>query len=191
MIMFNRLPYFIILNGKKYKINVDFRKMISFERKIEDKSIDDTEKVMYGLRYFYPAFYRLEDYKKLLTDKELFKEACSKLLWFYKCGRENYHKAISSSGNNKKIYSYDYDDEYIWGAFHELHGIDLTIDKVHWWKFKSILNALPGSTEFVKIMGYRSYNGKDKEMLDLKQYWELPLPSEEQERLDKIYEALK
>ena len=32
MIMFNRLPYFIILDEKKYKINVDFRNMISFEQ---------------------------------------------------------------------------------------------------------------------------------------------------------------
>ena len=31
MIMFNKLPYFAILQGKKYKINVDFRNMISFE----------------------------------------------------------------------------------------------------------------------------------------------------------------
>lgn len=189
--MFNKLPYFVILKNIKYKINVDFRKMISFEKKIEDKSIEDDEKIMYGLRHFYPNFYKIEDYTNLLNDKELFKEACQKLLWFYKCGRENYHKTITGKGSNKKIYSYDHDDEYIWGAFHELHRIDLTKDKVHWWKFKAIMNSLPGNTEFSKIIGYRSYDGKDKEMLNLKQYWELPLSSEEQERLNRIYETLK
>ena len=35
MIMFNKLPYFVILKGKKYKINVDFRNMISFENKVQ------------------------------------------------------------------------------------------------------------------------------------------------------------
>ena len=54
MNMFNKLPYFVVLKNIKYKINVDFRKMISLEKKLEDKSIDDTEKIMYALRNFYP-----------------------------------------------------------------------------------------------------------------------------------------
>ena len=87
--MFNKLPYFVVLKNIKYKINVDFRKMISLEKKLEDKSIDDTEKIMYALRNFYPFFYELKNYQQLLADQELFKEACSKMLWFYKCGREN------------------------------------------------------------------------------------------------------
>ncbi|MBP3464117.1 MAG: hypothetical protein J6K45_06535 [Clostridia bacterium] len=191
MNMFNKLPYFVVLRNIKYKINVDFRKMISLEKKLEDKSIDDTEKIMYALRNFYPFFYELENYKQLLTDQELFKEACSKILWFYKCGRENYHKSASTSSSNKKKYSYDYDDEYIWGAFYYLFNIDLTKDKVHWWKFKAIMNSLPENTEFVKIIRYRSYSGKDKDLLELKQYWELPQAPEEQERLNRLYELLK
>lgn len=193
MNMFNKLPYFVILQRRKYKINVDFRNMISFEKIIEDKSVDDSKKIEYGLRHFYPFFYNLDNYKQLMSNAELYKEACSKLIWFYKCGRENYHKIGGKSGNNnrKQIYSYEHDDEYIWGAFHELHNIDLTTEKVHWWKFKAILNSLPEATEFVKIKGYRAYEGKDKDMLELKQYWELPVAVEEQERLNRIYEALK
>ena len=65
MIMFNKLPYFVILQGKKYKINVDFRNMISFENKMQDTSVDNSEKIKYGLRHFYPAFFYLENYFKL------------------------------------------------------------------------------------------------------------------------------
>ena len=75
--------------------------------------------------------------------------------------------------------------------FGELFNIDLTKDKVHWWKFKAIMNSLPENTEFVKIIRYRSYSGKDKDMLELKQYWELPQAPEEQERLNKLYDLLK
>lgn len=71
------------------------------------------------------------------------------------------------------------------------YGIDLAYDKVHWWKFKALLKSLKDDTEFVKIKGYRAYTGDDKNMLELKKYWELPLPLEEQERLNKLYEMLE
>ena len=66
MIMFNKLPYFVILQGKKYKINVDFRTMISFENKVQDKKCRQVGKIKYGLRHFYPAFFYAENYNKLL-----------------------------------------------------------------------------------------------------------------------------
>ncbi len=196
MIMFNKLPYFVILQGKKYKINVDFRKMISFELKVQDKRLDDSKIIEFGLRNFYPAFFDMENYKKLLINQQLYKEACDKLMWFYKCGRENYHKLKSGNGKEKQnihksIYSYEYDDEFIYGAFLEQYRIDLSYSKVHWWKFKALLNSLKEDTEFEKIKGYRAYTGDDKALKELKEYWELPLPLEEQERLNKIYEALK
>ena len=72
-----------------------------------------------------------------------------------------------------------------------MHNIDLTTDKVHWWKFKAILKSLPSNTEFAKIQGYRVYDGKDEDLKKLKEYWTLPKPQTEQERLNKIYELLK
>lgn len=192
MIMFNKLPYFVILQEKKYRINVDFRNMISFENKVEDKTIDKAKKIEYGIRCFYFDFFYLENYLKLLRNPQLYQEACSKLVWFYKCGRDDYHKTKGSrQGQNKQIYSYKFDDEYIYGAFYEQYGIDLAYDKVHWWKFKSLLKSLKDDTEFVKIKGYRAYTGKDENRLKLKEYWELPLSLEEQDRLNKIYETLK
>lgn len=192
MIMFNRLPYFVILQGKNFKINVDFRIMISFENKILDKKISNSEKVEYGLRNFYPAFFSKQNYNTLLLNKELRKEACEKLIWFYKCGRENYHNLKSGSGKiSRELYSYEYDDEYIYGAFYQEYGIDLTRSQVHWWKFKALLKSLKEDVEFVKIKGYRAYSGDDENLKELKKYWELPIPTEEQERLDKLYEMLK
>ena len=192
MIMFNKLPYFVILQGKKYKINVDFRNMISFEKIVQDKSLDKSKKIEYVLRHFYPAFFYAQNYIELLRNPILYKEACDKLIWFYKCAREDYHKISGSGkGNNREIYSYEYDDEYIYGAFLEQYRIDLLCDRVHWWKFKALLKSLKDDTEFVKIKSYRAYTGDDKNMIELRNYWELPLPVEEQERLNRIYEALK
>lgn len=192
MNMFKKLPYFVILQGKKYKINVDFRNMISFENIVQDKSVDKSKKIEYGLRHFYPAFFYEKNYYELLMNAQLYEEACEKLIWFYKCGREDYHKGKGSKKiTNKQIYSYDYDDEYIYGAFYEKYNIDLAYNKVHWWKFKALFKSLENNTEFVKIMSYRSYTGKDKNMLELKDYWTLPVSIQEQERVNKIYESLK
>lgn len=192
MIMFNKLPYFVILQGEKYKINVDYRNMLSFEKKLQDKSVSNSEKIKYGLRHFYPAFFYAENFNKLICNPQLYKESCEKLIWFYKCGREDYHKGKGNGKvGNKQIYSYDYDDEYIYGAFYEQYAIDLSKNKVHWWKFKALLKSLKDDTEFVKIKGYRAYEGDDKNMNNLKEYWKLPLPIEEQERLDRLYDALK
>ena len=193
MIMFNRLPYFVILQGIKYKINVDFRNMISFENKVQDKSVDNTKKIEYGLRHFYPAFFYAENYQKLLRNPQLYKEACEKLIWFYKCSREDYHKVSGSSKkvlSKRQIYSYEYDDEYIYSAFYQEYKIDLAYDKVHWWKFKALLKSLKSNVEFVKIQGYRAYTGKDKNMIELRDYWELPKPTDEQKRQEKIFEVL-
>ena len=41
---------------------------------------------------------------------------------------------------------YRCDADYIVGAFQQAYGIDLTADKVHWWRFKALLHALPPET---------------------------------------------
>lgn len=192
MIMFNKLPYFVVLQKNRYKINADFRNMISFENILQDRNVDNSKRIEYGLRHFYPIFLNNSNYKILLQMPNLYKEACEKLMWFYKCGRDDYHKTKGNGkGKNRQIYSYEFDDEYIYSAFYEQYRIDLAYDKVHWWKFKSLLKSLKEDTEFVKIKGYRAYTGNDKNMLELRDYWELPKPIDEQQRLNNLYESLK
>ena len=189
--MFQKLPYYVYLQGRKYKINVDFRHIIQIENKIKDRSADNTEKICWCLEHFYPYFYN-KSKLILYTNPRLFKEAFETFKWFYKCGREDYHKQSSGGHKNssRDLLSYEYDDEYIYGAFYEKYKIDLTIDKVHWWKFKALLKSLY-KTRVNEIQSYRSYSGDDKDMKELKKYWELPLDKEEQERLDKLYDMLK
>lgn len=189
--MFKKLPYYVYLQEKKYKINVDFRHIIQIESKIKDRSADNTEKICWCLEHFYPFFYKKSKII-LYTNPMLFKEAFEKFKWFYKCGREDYHRQSSAKTKNgsSDLFSYEYDDEYIYGAFYEKYNIDLTIDKVHWWKFKSLLKSLY-KTRFNEIQSYRSYSGDDKDMKELKKFWELPLDKEEQERLKKLYDMLK
>lgn len=193
MNMFKKLPYFVILQGKKYRINVDFRTMIKYEKIVMDKTINKSDKIKQLLQSFYPFFSVDNNYRSLLSNLELYKEACDKLIWFYKCGgKDNYHKNVAgvSSSKPEEIFSYEYDNEYIWGAFWD-RGYDLTVDHIHWWKFKALWNTMPESVPFEKIKSYRAYSGTDEQLKNLKDYWALPISIEEQERQNRLFEILK
>lgn len=41
-------------------------------------------------------------------------------------------------------------------AFQQAYGIDLTTARLHWWRFKALVSALPEETQMAKIMSYRT-----------------------------------
>lgn len=181
------LPYYVKIKGKKYKINVDYRVMLRFEKNMQEKGIEDSEKIIKSLMLFYPAFFEIID-----QGKEAIEEAINQLLWFYKCGKdqENHKQKKGKSDSKRPIYSYELDDQYIFSAFWHDYKVDLTKDKIHWWKFKAFELGLNDTNTYEKIKNYRSYNGKDKEMKELKKYWQLPLPKNVTEEADEIAKKL-
>jgi len=182
--MFDNLPYFVTINKKRYKINVDFRRIISIEEVLKGRKSKEY-KILYVLQNFCSSFNSIE------PNTNLYNELIKKFMWFYSCGKEDYHQKVGGSKKVDEIYSYKYDEDLIYGAFYSQYGIDLYEEKLHWWKFKALLNSLEDSTEFVKVKSYRAYEGKDKQMLELKQYWKLPRDENEKSRQEAIYNALK
>lgn len=189
MNMFNKLPYSIKLKDRVYKINTDFRFIILFETKMQGIEMlserEQNEIILEALINFCPAFFNSNN-----TDIDI-NELSKAFLWFYSGGRENYHRFSGGGSSSKKSYSYQYDDEYIYGAFYGQYGIDLTTQKIHWWKFKSLLVSLKEDTKFEQIKTYRSYSGKDENLLRVKKYWELPLSENEQKIEDEIVKQLQ
>lgn len=168
-----------------FKIDVNFRTSIKFELLMQDNNINDKGKVLLALNLYYCE--EINDIKTAIED----------MLWFYRCGKEIKKKELANSNDtsNKQIqiYSYEFDDEYIYAAFLEQYGIDLnTIKYLHWWKFRALFNSLKEDTQIVKIMGYRAMNIskiKDKDMKaqykKLKNIYALPdLRSEEEKQAD-------
>ena len=187
MNMFYNLPYFVKIKNKKYAIRTDYRIFAKYEEEMQDRNEENRKKAIAKvLRRFYPAFLEI-------IKNNLLEEAIDKFIWFYECGRKNYHKVKSGKGTKREEkYSFNYDDEYIYSAFYEKYRIDLSKSYVHWWKFQALLKGL-GECEFTKIKGYRCYNGKDKEMLEIKEYWALPKKQniEYEKRKAKILKQLE
>lgn len=191
MRMLNKLPRKIKIKNKRYFINTDFRIMIRFENKMQELKMTNkkgiTIEIYKILKSFCPAFFK-DFHKNMEKDIKLLLKS---FLWFYQGGsRENYHKGKGGSSSNINIYSYEYDDEYIWSAFYQYFNIDLSFDKVHWWKYMAIFKSLPEECKFEKIKGYRAYKGKDKDMKELKRYWTLPLDKNLQKQIDETTKYL-
>ena len=157
----SKLPTNISIDDIKFEINSNFRQSILFEELIlnEDISKEEVQDKAIQLYYKQPI---IQSYRPL---------ALQGIIWFYSCGRseeettsrkEHYNNIKSSD-----IYSFKYDDEYIYSAFLDQYGIDLQdIDYLHWWKFKAMFKSLKSDNKIVEIMGYRSMDLnsiKDKE----------------------------
>lgn len=186
-ILVDLLPKKVTIDNKEYKINSDFRTSILFELLMQDGSIGEKDKILMALELYYSNI------------PENINEAIEQMLWFYRCGKD----ITKSKGNGKgksitQIYSFEYDDDYIYAAFMDQYRIDLQdIEDLHWWKFKALFKSLKEDNEIVKIMSYRSADLskiKDKEQKAnykyMKELYKIPIPQDEQEKLDEITNAL-
>ena len=180
------MPTSVKIDNVEYKINSDFRTSILFEMMMLDDSIGNSKKPMKALQLYYPV---------IPPDKN---KAIDKLKWFYRCGKDIKNSNGTGGGKTEQIYSYEFDDDYIYSAFIDQYGVDLQdIEYLHWWKFKAMFKALKDDNMLVKIMGYRSIDLnsiKDKEQKAyyrrMKKLYAIPHSKEEEEKINAIEEAL-
>lgn len=131
-----------------FKIDTDFRTSIKFELLMQNNEVSQRDKIQLALNLYYYDLSEIDDINKAVED----------MLWFYQCGKIK-KKELANSNNTKskkgQIYSYEFDDDYIYSAFLEQYNIDLNDVDLHWWKFKAMFTGLKEDTQIVKIMGYR------------------------------------
>lgn len=115
------------------EFRTDFRISMMFELLMQDQSVDKEEKIIQALKLYYP---KLEQIEEIGIER-----AIDNILWFYKCGKEQEDKEDDSEDNEeeeenkkaKQIYSYDFDDKYIFSAFLDQYNINLqSIEYLHW-----------------------------------------------------------
>lgn len=189
-LLIDLVPTSVEIEGIEYEINSNFRTSILFELLMQDMELSEEDKIIQALELYYP---------KLPKD---INKAIEGILWFYRCGKDEIESKTKNkrTGKSTNVYSFNYDDDYIYSAFLDQYNIDLQdIDYLHWWKFKAMFKALKEDNEIVKIMGYRAMDInkiKDKEEKayynKMKELYKIPsnISKDEKEKLSEIEEIL-
>lgn len=185
-ILIDLLPTSVEIDSIEYEINSNFRISMLFEILMQDYELNEEDKIIQTLQLYYPVI------------PQNVNEAIEQLLWFYRCGKDTKESSGRGKGKNSQIYSFDYDDDYIYSAFLDQYNIDLQdVDYLHWWKFKAMFKSLKEDNEIVKIMGYRAMDIskiKDKEQKEfyrnMKKLYEIPISESEKEKINSIENAL-
>ena len=133
------------------EINSDFRPMVwlanAYARGIPEKD---------PLVFADDACQRF--YRQGIVGVQALPDAYKHLLEFYLGGEEATPGKSSGSASHTEGLPFDYhcDAPYIVAAFQQAYGIDLTREKVHWWRFKALLRGLPEDCLFHRILQWRT-----------------------------------
>ena len=165
MRLYEPLPTSISVCGKDYKIPVDFRVWIKISKLMNEDVPIEIKMLNICLILFSGEC------------PENFSEALIKITDFMNCGKE----IKTDIKKSKAVYDFDDDAEYIYAAFYQQYGINLSTARLHWWEFKALLAGIGGDCLFTKIIEYRSTDVskiKDKEfkkhLLEMKKTFALP-----------------
>lgn len=187
MDMFDKLPVSVVIGGKEYEINTDFRVGMRAETVLMDASRPEELKVMELIRMYFPKVPPLEHMK----------EIADSIVWFY-TGKEKTKDRKRYEGEENRCFSFDFDSELVFSAFYQQYGIDLSeIEYMHWWKFKAMFMSLSEDTKLVKVIQYRATKitqKMPKETADfyrkMKKLYALPKDMHEDRKADFVADAL-
>lgn len=188
-ILTDRLPTTVEIDGKAHEVNSDFRTVIRLEQLMLNEQMDESEKLTQMLFLFY---------KKIDFPLYALEQALEGIVFFYRCGQESNSNEKQRVQRGAPIYSFEHDAPYIYAAFLSQYGVDLTqVTDLHWWQFKAMFDSLSDTTQFIRIVGYRSMvitrdmSPQQKEFYErMKRVYALPLPKIKTEELNALEQAL-
>lgn len=145
------LPSAVIVGGRAFPINTDFRAGIKFETLLsESRNRNDKEFLLNILNLYYGD--------NIPQDVET---AVREMLTFYALGNPTEESNVQTNKKtaNERIYDFNHDAPYIYAAFQQVYGIDLIdVPHLHWWKFNALFSSLPDDCLISQIMKLRSTN---------------------------------
>ncbi|ERL19818.1 bacteriophage Gp15 protein [Oribacterium sp. oral taxon 078 str. F0263] len=163
-LLIDGLPDSIEIEGRMIPIKTSFRTGILFEQMILDQSMDDLEKIETMLGLYIPG--------QSLNTEAAIMEAVEKITWFYRCGADPDETIGGDGPEEVQPFNYEIDADYIYAAFRQAYNIDLAENELHWWQFRALFKSLPETTQFMKIIGFRTVKISNKFSKEQKQYYE-------------------
>lgn len=137
----------VILDGfpaeyEGYLIRTDFRIGMQIAQALDDVNLADPEKMTVAMELLYG--------NGIPHNRELAEDG---LRWFMRGGIEE-DEATPSDGK-PPVYSFEQDNRMIYTAFLARYGIDLSRERLHWFKFLAMLSDL-GECSLSEIMSIRA-----------------------------------
>ena len=86
-------------------------------------------------------------------------ETFAGLLWFYRGGKDAPDEHAAALAKAKPLaFDYIIDGPLIVAAFQAAYGLDLTdpATQIHWWRFQALLQGLPETCVFSRVVGWRT-----------------------------------
>lgn len=133
------MPTRVAIDGREYEINTDFRTCLKVILAFEDPELTEYEKQWVMLNNLYPEI--PEDIKEAV-------ELAGRFLNGGKYEEEKEEVPL-------RLYSFSKDANYIFAAFKQTHGVDLTTEQLHWWKFLALFMDLGSDTTFCNLINLR------------------------------------
>lgn len=160
--------------GKTFRLNLAFDVVLEVQNLFKEESLSDIEKLdtaLYMLVINRRALKKLTNQQKNELLTEIFEEHIN-------------IKPRRKPKDNKKVFDFEEDGEYIFSSFFMDYGIDLIEQqgRLHWKKFIALFQGLSDKTKIKEIMSIRSkdipkptkYNQKEIQNLrELKAYYAL------------------
>lgn len=136
------LPVEVTIDGGAFPIAHDFRDGIQYEMLMRDEGVPNGAKLVLALELWFGKVPNCD-----------LKKAIDAMTWFYRCGKPDNHE-----GTSRQTMSFSHDWDAIFSGFLSTYNIDLLDHEttLHWWKFRSMLQALPDDSQLMTIIGYRT-----------------------------------
>lgn len=131
-------PESVTINNTEYLINSDFRACLRTILAFEDNALTPQEKQIILLTNLYPKIPPNTQYALLEAVRFL-----------NGSGKE------SEDNDAPRVYSFSKDAQFIFAAFRQTHGIDLSTAHLHWWAFLALFMDLGQDTTFCQLTALR------------------------------------
>ena len=151
MKLYESLPDGVTVNGKRYKLDFDFRNVLRMMEELGNNDLTPEARDFLALKCLTNRPRNVPDVisavKGILFDKK--------------------------PGSGERLTSFEQDAGMIRTAFRQEYGIDLFRERLHWLEFTELLQNLPEGNRYEEVLGIRArpipaqtkYNTKEREWL--------------------------
>ena len=178
----------IKLGEKEYSIRSDYRAGIRLMQMFEDPELTDSEKLFIAMKVIF---------KDAVIPGVYLQEALEKTVWFLNGGELN---QTSSSGSQRRLYSWNQDLRFIIAAVDKTVGFSIRGKAFfHWWDFLSAFSEV-GESSFTTIVSQRLLKQKGKQTESDIDWWaenadiaelKIQRSKEERDAVDRFNKLLK